>query len=37
VLRFDKNAFDEHVASGREVGDEGVENAFEVIADIHEG
>lgn len=36
VVRFDQEAYNARVESGTEIGDEGVEEAFEVIADINE-
>ncbi|KAE9402636.1 Coatomer, beta' subunit [Gymnopus androsaceus JB14] len=37
VLKFDRDAYEERLASGVEVDDEGVEEAFEVVADVAEG
>jgi coatomer subunit beta' len=36
ILRFDREAYDNAVAGGTDVGDEGVEEAFEVVAEISE-
>ncbi|KIK57342.1 hypothetical protein GYMLUDRAFT_46217 [Collybiopsis luxurians FD-317 M1] len=36
ILRFDRDAFEEKLAEGVENSDEGVEEAFEVIADVSE-
>lgn len=36
ILRFDREAYDAALASGTDVGDEGVEEAFEVIAEVSE-
>ena len=36
VLRFDRDAYNAQLEQGVEIGDEGVEEAFEVIADISE-
>jgi coatomer subunit beta' len=36
VLRFDRDAYTEFLESGGELGDEGVEEAFEVVAEISE-
>ncbi|KAL0568744.1 Coatomer subunit beta' [Marasmius crinis-equi] len=37
ILRFDRDAYDVKLADGVEVTDEGVEEAFEVVADVQEG
>ena len=37
VLRFDRDAYTEKLESGADVGDEGVEEAFDVVADVQEG
>ncbi|KAK7030725.1 coatomer subunit beta [Favolaschia claudopus] len=37
ILRFDRDAYNNALAEGAEITDEGVEEAFEVIADISEG
>jgi Coatomer WD associated region len=37
VLRFDREAYNAALASGVEIGDEGVEAAFEVVAEVSEG
>ena len=34
VLRFDRDAYNEKLESGADVGDEGVEEAFELVAEI---
>ena len=34
VLRFDRDAYTEKLESGADVGDEGVEEAFELVAEI---
>ncbi|EIN11093.1 coatomer beta' subunit [Punctularia strigosozonata HHB-11173 SS5] len=36
VLRFDREAYDNAVSGGADVGDEGVEEAFDVVAEISE-
>ncbi|KAG6891849.1 hypothetical protein C0993_005994, partial [Termitomyces sp. T159_Od127] len=36
ILRFDQDAYDAKVAEGSPITDEGVEEAFEVIADVSE-
>jgi hypothetical protein len=36
VLRFDREAYNAVLTSGVEIGDEGVESAFEGIADVSE-
>jgi len=36
VLRFDREAYNAALASGMEFGDEGVEAAFEVVAEVSE-
>jgi len=37
ILRFDRDAYNNALAEGAEITDEGVEEAFEVIADIPDG
>ncbi|KAF7370716.1 Coatomer subunit beta' [Mycena sanguinolenta] len=37
ILRFDRDAYNNALAEGAEITDEGVEEAFEVVADISEG
>ncbi|KAG5641700.1 hypothetical protein DXG03_004418 [Asterophora parasitica] len=37
ILRFDRDAYNAKLAEGAEITDEGVEEAFEVIADVSEG
>jgi len=34
VLRFDRDAYDTQVEEGAEIGDEGVEEAFDLVAEI---
>jgi coatomer subunit beta' len=36
VLRFDREAYNSRLDSGEVIGDEGVEEAFDVVADISE-
>ena len=36
VLRFDREAYNTALASGMDIGDEGVEAAFEVVAEVSE-
>ncbi|KAF8627949.1 hypothetical protein AX17_006102 [Amanita inopinata Kibby_2008] len=36
ILRFDRDAYTEKLESGEEAGDEGVEEAFEVVSEINE-
>lgn len=36
VLRFDRDAYIEKVDTGSELGDEGVEEAFDLVAEISE-
>lgn len=36
ILSFDRDAYNARLESGTEISDEGVEEAFEVIADIPE-
>ncbi|KAL0950314.1 hypothetical protein HGRIS_010289 [Hohenbuehelia grisea] len=36
ILRFDREAYDNKVEEGAEITDEGVEEAFEVVADVSE-
>jgi len=37
ILRFDRDAYNTKLEEGAEIGDEGVEEAFEVVADVSEG
>ncbi|KAF7356710.1 Coatomer subunit beta' [Mycena venus] len=37
ILRFDRDAYNNALAEGAEITDEGVEEAFEVVADIPDG
>jgi coatomer subunit beta' len=37
ILRFDRDAYNAKLEGGAEIMDEGVEEAFEVIADESEG
>ncbi|EMD40312.1 hypothetical protein CERSUDRAFT_110917 [Gelatoporia subvermispora B] len=37
VLRFDRDAYNAKLEEGAEIGDEGVEEAFELVAEIAEG
>lgn len=34
ILRFDRSAYDTALDSGAEIGDEGVEAAFDVVSEI---
>lgn len=36
MLRFDRDAYANRVEAGGEIGDEGVEEAFDVVAEINE-
>lgn len=36
VLRFERDAFNSFVESGGDLGDEGVEDAFDVVAEVNE-
>jgi coatomer subunit beta' len=36
VLRFDRDAYTAKVEAGTDLGDEGVEEAFDVVAEISE-
>ena len=36
VLRFDRDAYNEKIEAGADLGDEGVEEAFDLIAEISE-
>lgn len=36
ILRFDRDSYNEKVEAGAVITDEGVEEAFEVVADIQE-
>ena len=36
VLRFDRDAYNERVEAGADLGDEGVEEAFDLVAEISE-
>lgn len=36
ILRFDREAYNARLDSGETIGDEGVEEAFDVVADISE-
>ncbi|PFH50394.1 hypothetical protein AMATHDRAFT_145122 [Amanita thiersii Skay4041] len=36
ILRFDRDAYTEKLESGADLGDEGVEEAFEVVSEINE-
>lgn len=36
VLRFDRDAYNARVDSGGVIGDEGVEEAFELVAEVSE-
>lgn len=36
VLRFDRDAYNEKVDAGADLGDEGVEEAFDLVAEISE-
>jgi hypothetical protein len=37
ILRFDRDAYNAKIEEGAEITDEGVEEAFEVVADVPEG
>ena len=37
ILRFDRDAYNTKLEEGAEITDEGVEEAFEVVADVSEG
>ncbi|KAK0491647.1 coatomer protein [Armillaria novae-zelandiae] len=37
ILRFDRDAYNAKIEEGAEISDEGVEEAFEVVADVQEG
>jgi hypothetical protein len=37
ILRFDRDAYNAKLEEGADITDEGVEEAFEVIADVSEG
>jgi coatomer subunit beta' len=37
ILRFDRDAYNAKLEEGTQITDEGVEEAFEVIADVSEG
>ena len=37
ILRYDRDAYDAKVQEGADLGDEGVEEAFDLIAEISEG
>ena len=36
ILKFDRDAYNEKIDAGAELGDEGVEEAFELVAEISE-
>lgn len=36
ILRFDRDAYNAKLEEGAEIGDEGVEEAFEVIGEVSE-
>ena len=36
ILRFDRDAYNEKLEEGAEITDEGVEDAFEVVADVQD-
>jgi coatomer subunit beta' len=36
VLRFDRDAYTAKVETGADLGDEGVEEAFEIVTEVHE-
>ena len=36
ILRFDRDAYNEKLEEGAEITDEGVEEAFEVVADVQD-
>jgi coatomer subunit beta' len=37
ILRFDRDAYNARLEEGAEITDEGVEEAFEVVADVPDG
>jgi coatomer subunit beta' len=37
ILRFDRDAYNAALEGGAEITDEGVEEAFEVVADVPDG
>lgn len=37
ILRFDRDAYNEKLEEGAEITDEGVEEAFDVVADVQDG
>ena len=37
VLRFDRDAYNAKLESGADLGDEGVEEAFDLVAEISDG
>jgi coatomer subunit beta' len=37
ILRFDRDAYNTKLEEGAEITDEGVEEAFEVVADVPDG
>jgi coatomer subunit beta' len=36
ILRFDRDAYNEKVEAGDEITDEGVEEAFDMVADVQD-
>ena len=36
VLKFDRDAYNEKIDAGVELGDEGVEEAFDLVAEVSE-
>jgi len=36
ILRFDRDAYNEKLEEGAEITDEGVEDAFDVVADVQD-
>ena len=36
VLRFDRDAYNEKTEAGADLGDEGVEEAFDLVAEVSE-
>ena len=36
ILRFDRDAYNEKIEAGTDLGDEGVEEAFDLVAEISE-
>ena len=36
VLRFDRDAYNEKIEAGADLGDEGVEEAFDLVAEVSE-